>query len=102
MHDHHKIIETCEACASHCQTCADACRDLPGMGACAAICAETRDECDRCVAEMQNGSTLLAGTCADMCNACATECESHPDNPHCAACAEACRTCANTLSGVGA
>ena len=98
------LVKATAECAAVCTTCADAClsEDDPSEMRecirynldCADICATTGSLIAR--PGPQDPRTLQAqlAACAQACRACAEECERHAGSmEHCRVCAESCRAC---------
>lgn len=97
-------IEACFDCAQTCTACADACLaedEAHHLKQCIRLDLDCADICDTVgkVATRRTGNNLttlrvLLAACAEACRVCADECDSHAEmHEHCAICADACRRC---------
>ncbi|MFC6987558.1 four-helix bundle copper-binding protein [Haloplanus sp. GCM10025708] len=86
-----EATEVCEWCADEClgdeemEECARLCRDVADIASLHA----------RFMARNSNYSAQLAEACAGVCEECAEECERH-DAQHCQVCAEVLKECAES------
>ena len=88
--------------ATICSTCADACLSEQHGGLtqcirldldCADICSATARVLSRASKHGPQPLQALLAACASACRACAQECRRHEQHSHCRICAESCETC---------
>ncbi|HSM06433.1 MAG TPA: hypothetical protein VK858_17555 [Longimicrobiales bacterium] len=106
------LVHSAAECAAACTACADAClseEEVTRMRGCVRSCLDCADLCTvtgRLVSRPgeQDADTLraLLAACATACRACAEVCARHDDMEHCAACAESCRGCAEACEAMRA
>ena len=106
-----RCIDDCVDCAATCTACADAClaeEDVRDMVRCIRLCLDCADLCDatgRMVSRQTEPDLgVLRATveaCAAVCRASGDECERHAHHhEHCRICAETCRRCERSCSGL--
>jgi hypothetical protein len=99
-----RCIQECVGCALACTSCADAClaeEQVHDLVRCIRLNLDCADVCDatgrvltrQTSFEPQLAQSMLAA-CAQACRICAEECERHAEHhEHCRVCAEACQRC---------
>jgi hypothetical protein len=107
------LIRAAAECAHTCTACADACLEEDDPRAlrkcirlnldCAGICFLTSQLIARPGRQDRNLLRAQLAACAAACRACADECEAHGEAiAHCRVCAEACRECAEACDRMAA
>ena len=94
-------IDACNACATECGHCANAClneEDVKKLVRCIQLDQDCADICSLASKLMANGSEFaqkFCAFCAEVCQACGDECKKHAEMmEHCKRCADACYQCA--------
>lgn len=104
-------IDACLDCVQTCTSCTDSDLledDVGALRDCIALCHTCADICDvtaRVLSRLARWDALVVSplleACVRACTTCAAECDRHAaHHPHCAICAEACRTCIDTSSAL--
>lgn len=99
-----RCIEECYSCAQACTSCADACLGEPMVDQltqcirlnldCADVCSATGSVATRRTGSNEEVIRRMLAACANACRLCAQECERHAAmHEHCSICAQACRSC---------
>lgn len=106
------LVEAAAECARACTTCADACLEEQDPTAlrrcirtnldCADVTAATGAIIARPGAQSPELLRSQLAACAAACRSCAEECDRHADEmEHCGICAESCRACADACDRMG-
>jgi hypothetical protein len=83
-------IKACEYLRSACQDCAKSCATQEGLGDCVVSCDGCARACERCIIELEKGSSRF---CSDLVTAskyCAAVCDRYDRTP-CLICSMACK-----------